>query len=443
MTTINPNRKPKKLTLKHLNLLAIIIFIIAHSNSAFAQTWTPGAASAPEITTQGKVGVGTTVPDAKVDVATCTPTESVIVATKMDCTNPNQIFAGTNPYDAGIATGVGVDIYTTDGSGGNYTPVSIVVSPQYMSYILPNTVNLGITSTALFAHHYGTGGGLGTAPLFWGRTQSNGGLGNSGPKQTTRFIVLPNGYTGINNATPRVELDVLKSSYYGPAAIFGVKAIGTAIPTLKTGQEQAAPPTGVNAFHTKQIAIVPNLRMFDYNKISQAGDLGIIFTDGIGTGSSTSGDIEGCNAQAGLIIAPFAANSARSGGIRIAANGDIDLAGDVKATKITVNAKWWPDFVFQPNYQLMPLEQVGEYIAKNHHLPGFKADTTMISEGNNIGETQALQQQKIEELTLYTIQQQNLLKAQAAEIAAQATAMAAQIKKQAALEILVQQLLAK
>ncbi len=36
-----------------------------------AQTWTPGAAGAPEITTPGKVGVGTTVPEGKIEASIC------------------------------------------------------------------------------------------------------------------------------------------------------------------------------------------------------------------------------------------------------------------------------------------------------------------------------------------------------------------------------------
>jgi hypothetical protein len=39
------------------------------------------------------------------------------------------------------------------------------------------------------------------------------------------------------------------------------------------------------------------------------------------------------------------------------------------------------------------------------------------TQGQNMGELQKLQQQKIEELTLYTIQQEEKLKAQAAKIA--------------------------
>jgi hypothetical protein len=267
----------------------------------------------------------------------------------------------------------------------------------------------------MLGHHLGNGSGLGNAPLFWGRTQASGfNFVTNMPtpvQTTTRFIVLPNGYTGINNASPRVELDVIKQGYSGPVAIFGVRTLGGPAPALVTGQEIPAPPAGTQMVRTQQLAVVPYLSGGNYNKICQAGDLGLIFTDGKGQGSGTGGNLEGHNTNAGLVIAPFTATTGRSGGIRIAPNGDIDLAGQVKAIKVTVNTKWWPDFVFAPNYALMPLDSVGMFIKTNGHLPGFKTDSILINEGIDISETQALQQQKIEELTLYTIQRQNLLKA--------------------------------
>ena len=43
-----------------------LFFMFAIILDIEAQTWTPGAAGAPEITTTGKVGVGTTVPEGKI-----------------------------------------------------------------------------------------------------------------------------------------------------------------------------------------------------------------------------------------------------------------------------------------------------------------------------------------------------------------------------------------
>lgn len=66
----------------------------------------------------------------------------------------------------------------------------------------------------------------------------------------------------------------------------------------------------------------------------------------------------------------------------------------------------WPDFVFAPNYKLMSLNQVKNYIAENNHLPGVPAACEVEENGVAAGEMLTIQMQKIEELTLYMIQMQ-------------------------------------
>jgi hypothetical protein len=61
----------------------------------------------------------------------------------------------------------------------------------------------------------------------------------------------------------------------------------------------------------------------------------------------------------------------------------------------------WADYVFSGNYQLMPLEQVAEYIGKNKHLPGLPSAEKLVAEGG-IDVNQMFAKQ-IEELTLYVI----------------------------------------
>ena len=62
------------------------------------------------------------------------------------------------------------------------------------------------------------------------------------------------------------------------------------------------------------------------------------------------------------------------------------------------------DFVFEKNYDLLSLKDLEEYINLNKHLPGIPSAETVKEEGLNIAEMEALLLQKIEELTLYTIQ---------------------------------------
>lgn len=76
----------------------------------------------------------------------------------------------------------------------------------------------------------------------------------------------------------------------------------------------------------------------------------------------------------------------------------------------------WPDYVFADDYNLMPLSEVEAHINAEKHLPGIPAAAQVESEGIAVGEMQKKMMEKIEELTLYVIQQQKeieALKAQA------------------------------
>jgi hypothetical protein len=65
----------------------------------------------------------------------------------------------------------------------------------------------------------------------------------------------------------------------------------------------------------------------------------------------------------------------------------------------------WPDFVFDPSYKLAPLDDVEKYIEGNHHLPGIPSAKEMDTTGVPLGKTEAALTQKVEELTLYVIDQ--------------------------------------
>jgi len=63
-----------------------------------------------------------------------------------------------------------------------------------------------------------------------------------------------------------------------------------------------------------------------------------------------------------------------------------------------------PDFVFDESYSLMSLSETEEFINTNRHLPGVKSAVDMKSNGIDIGQFQLKLLQKIEELTLHSIQ---------------------------------------
>lgn len=86
----------------------------------------------------------------------------------------------------------------------------------------------------------------------------------------------------------------------------------------------------------------------------------------------------------------------------------LDVAGTIRATEILVEAQT-ADFVFEENYRLRSLEEVERFIIKNKHLPEIPNAAQMKAEGANLAEMNKLLLMKIEELTLYMIEQQKTI----------------------------------
>ncbi|MCG8309501.1 MAG: hypothetical protein MI975_19050 [Cytophagales bacterium] len=94
---------------------------------------------------------------------------------------------------------------------------------------------------------------------------------------------------------------------------------------------------------------------------------------------------------------------------------DFQLAIDGKAIMEEVKVQHsenWPDFVFENDYSLRALEEVENYINEHKHLPEIPNKEEVTENGVNLGEMNAKLLQKLEELTLYLIEQNYELKAQ-------------------------------
>lgn len=89
----------------------------------------------------------------------------------------------------------------------------------------------------------------------------------------------------------------------------------------------------------------------------------------------------------------------------IAANGNVSISNKLEAKEIKVTNSPTADFVFEDSYQLPQLENVEKHIKERKHLPEIASAVEMQKEGVNIGEFQIKLLQKIEELTLYSIEQ--------------------------------------
>ena len=86
---------------------------------------------------------------------------------------------------------------------------------------------------------------------------------------------------------------------------------------------------------------------------------------------------------------------------KLAVNGTIH-SKEVKVD-LTVPA---PDYVFASDYKLKDLKEVEKYIKENSHLPEIPSAKEFEKSGINLSEMNMALLKKVEELTLYTIEQQ-------------------------------------
>jgi hypothetical protein len=86
--------------------------------------------------------------------------------------------------------------------------------------------------------------------------------------------------------------------------------------------------------------------------------------------------------------------------------------GLLQVREVKVDLDSWPDYVFEKSYKLTPLIEVEKFIKLNGHLPNVPSAKTIESEGVNLGEMNKILLEKVEELTLYLLEQNKKLQQQ-------------------------------
>ncbi|MHC0446351.1 hypothetical protein ACWA1F_13155 [Flavobacterium sp. 3-218] len=83
----------------------------------------------------------------------------------------------------------------------------------------------------------------------------------------------------------------------------------------------------------------------------------------------------------------------------------LTVAGNIASREVKVTVDAGADFVFEKDYDLPSLESVDKFIKENKHLPQIASAEEMKKEGINLSEMNIKLLQKIEEMTLYMIEQ--------------------------------------
>ena len=122
-------------------------------------------------------------------------------------------------------------------------------------------------------------------------------------------------------------------------------------------------------------------------------------------------------------------------------NGNTAIKGKLEATEIKVTTSPTADFVFEADYDLPTLKSIEKHIKEKKHLPEIASAKEMEKNGVNVGDFQIQLLQKIEELTLYTIEQEKKLKTQNSKIDKQQKEIEELKKQNSEIKNLVQKLL--
>lgn len=94
-----------------------------------------------------------------------------------------------------------------------------------------------------------------------------------------------------------------------------------------------------------------------------------------------------------------------------AEDAKLAVDGNIYSKKVKVTQSGWADYVFNDRYRLRPLSEVEQYIQQHHHLPEVPSAAEVEKDGIDLGDNQATLLKKIEELTLYIIEQNKRLSA--------------------------------
>mgnify|MGYP003860496621 CR=1 FL=1 len=87
----------------------------------------------------------------------------------------------------------------------------------------------------------------------------------------------------------------------------------------------------------------------------------------------------------------------------------LTVAGNINACEVKVEVNAGADFIFGESYQPITLKELESYIYQHKHLPDIAPASEMEANGIQLAEMNIKLLQKIEELTLYTIDQENRL----------------------------------
>lgn len=222
---------------------------------------------------------------------------------------------------------------------------------------------------------------------------------------SANYLSLGRGIGGAIAAPARIELNgsyadepnkPLKSKLilYGSseAAIMGFGITSTLGLEVFTGSPGKTTIHGLAKYDVNRASTFDARTLVDKGYVDSVKGLSVGNAQWTGTNSATAAVSRMGNVGIG-------------GAASVVAEEKLAVNGTIKTRRMLVTAQGWADYVFDSAYQLAPVTEVAAYIKQNRHLPGMPAASVVEREGLDAGDIIKQQQVKIEELTLYIIEQ--------------------------------------
>lgn len=142
---------------------------------------------------------------------------------------------------------------------------------------------------------------------------------------------------------------------------------------------------------------------FAYNGTGKLASFGVYAHDGVLNYAYIGGNTSGTTIHAAPWMV-FLPDGNVGIGTRTPGSYKLAVDGTIGARKIKVTQAAWADFVFDPEYKLMPLAELELYVRQYRRLPEIPSAETVASEGLDLGDINKRLLQKVEEQSLYIIE---------------------------------------
>lgn len=90
----------------------------------------------------------------------------------------------------------------------------------------------------------------------------------------------------------------------------------------------------------------------------------------------------------------------------------LEVAGTIRAREVKIEVNAGADYVFDKDYRLKSLREIEQFVIENKHLPEIPSEKEMQEKGLSVNEFQIKLLKKVEELTLYVIEQDKKIESQ-------------------------------